>query len=224
MSILTARRLIDLPQKIHTTSSVLDLTSQLLMANPFLLALSPAILLTILLASIPFMTLIFRLLLVGYFIGAEKGRAEWHVKEWADWGIVGTVLVWLWSWGVARGILRTTCAGVIGAWYYAEWVAFFRPPPLPFLTCFVLQPESSTTTSNGYAYHSRCHPSLHLSIPGIHRPECTHNGMRSFAHAPNHRLTSPAFILPVCSPTLASATHDRRRYGSWLLGKRDHIV
>ena len=119
MSILTVRRLIDLPRKIHSTSSVLNLTSQLLIANPFLLALSPSILLIILITSIPFVTLIFRLLLMGYFESVE-GRFEWHVKEWADWAIVGAVGVWLWSWGVARGILRTTCAGVIGAWYYAE--------------------------------------------------------------------------------------------------------
>ncbi|KAF8550443.1 hypothetical protein OG21DRAFT_1499790 [Imleria badia] len=128
LSILTARRLIDLPRKIHSTSSILDLTSQLLMSNPFLLALSPAILLVILIASIPFITLIFRLLLMGYFV---KGQPEWHIEEWADWAIVGTVGVWLWSWGVARGILRTTCAGVIGAWYYADPS---QPPPLPMDT------------------------------------------------------------------------------------------
>ena len=117
LSILTARRLIDLPRKIHSASSILDLTSHLLMTNPFLLALSPAILLIILVASIPFITLIFRLLLMGYFV---QDRSEWRIEEWADWAIVCAVGVWLWSWGVARGILRTTCAGVIGAWYYAE--------------------------------------------------------------------------------------------------------
>jgi hypothetical protein len=70
-----------------------------------------------LIASIPFITLIFRLLLMGYFV---QDRSEWRIEEWADWAIVCAVGVWLWSWGVARGILRTTCAGVIGAWYYAE--------------------------------------------------------------------------------------------------------
>ncbi|KAG9318903.1 plasma-membrane choline transporter-domain-containing protein [Chiua virens] len=127
LSILTARRLIDLPRKIHSTSSILDLTSQLLISNPFLLALSPAILLIILITSIPFVTLIFRLLLVGYFEDVQGG-VEWHVREWADWAILGAVGVWLWSWGVARGVLRTTCAGVIGAWYYADPI---QPPPLP---------------------------------------------------------------------------------------------
>ena len=45
---------------------------------------------------------------------------EWHLYTRADWAIVGSVTVWLWSWGVARGILRMTCSSVIGAWYYAE--------------------------------------------------------------------------------------------------------
>ncbi|KAF8447412.1 plasma-membrane choline transporter-domain-containing protein [Boletus edulis BED1] len=125
-SILTARRLIDLPRKIHSASSILDLSSQLLMSNFFLMALSPAMLLITLIASIPFITLIFRLLLMGYF---PQGQSEWRIQEWADWAIVGTVGVWLWSWGVARGILRTTCAGVIGAWYYAD-PGQTPPPPM----------------------------------------------------------------------------------------------
>lgn len=90
------------------------------MANPYLLALSPAVLLATLLLSIPFMTLIFRLLLIGYFSPEPSGIIEWHVKGWAHWAIAGTVGMWLWSWGVARGLVRTTCAGVIGSWYYAE--------------------------------------------------------------------------------------------------------
>ena len=104
------------------TSSTLALTTKLLLANPFLLALSPVILLTALLASIPFLTLIFRLLLIGYFSQPNGSTWEWHVKGWVDWAIVAVVAIWLWSWGVARGILRVTCAGVIGAWYFAESV------------------------------------------------------------------------------------------------------
>jgi hypothetical protein len=119
LSIITARRLVDLPREIHSTSSILDLTTRLLLANPFLLALSPAILLAMLVASIPFITLVFRLLLLGYF-SLPTGKLEWHVHGWANWAIFGTVGVWLWSWGIARGVLRTTCAGVVGAWYFAE--------------------------------------------------------------------------------------------------------
>ncbi|KAF8884801.1 plasma-membrane choline transporter-domain-containing protein [Infundibulicybe gibba] len=131
LSIITARRLVNLPQAIHTTSSTLNLTTQLLIANPFLLALSPAILLITLIASIPFLTLIFRLLLIGYLSHPYPGSPawEWHVRGWANWAIAATVAVWLWSWGVARGILRMTCASVIGAWYFANPDAL-PPPPM----------------------------------------------------------------------------------------------
>ncbi|KZT19329.1 hypothetical protein NEOLEDRAFT_1152057 [Neolentinus lepideus HHB14362 ss-1] len=132
LSLLTARRLGHLPREIHTTSSLLTLVTRLLVANPFLLALSPAILLATLLASIPFVTLIFRLLLYGYFSqNAKQGGWEYHLKAWAGWAIIGSIGVWMWCWAVARGVLRVTTAGVIGAWYFADQTA---PLPLPMDT------------------------------------------------------------------------------------------
>ncbi|KAF8231056.1 hypothetical protein L208DRAFT_1399451 [Tricholoma matsutake] len=130
LCLLTARRLIDLPRQVHTTSATLTLSTQLLVANPFLLALSPTILLAALLASIPFLTLIFRLLLMGQPHKASPVW-EWHVYGWANWSIAGTVAVWLWTWGVARGILRMTASSVIGAWYFADPDA---SPPSPTST------------------------------------------------------------------------------------------
>lgn len=109
-----------LPRSIHVTSSTLTLTTHLLISNPFLLGLSPAILICALIGSIPFATLTFRLLLHGYGTKDASGW-EWHVQAWANWSIFGTVSVWLWSWAVARGVLRMTCASVIGAWYFAEY-------------------------------------------------------------------------------------------------------
>ncbi|OSD08429.1 hypothetical protein PYCCODRAFT_1429497 [Trametes coccinea BRFM310] len=131
LAILTGRRLLNLPREIHSASSLLDLTTRRLMENPFLLALSPAVLLAALLLSIPFMTLTFRLLLVGRFTPLSPTRSAWHVSEWAHWAIAGTIAVWLWTWGVARGLLRVTCAGVIGAWYFADPAL---PPPPPTST------------------------------------------------------------------------------------------
>lgn len=119
LSLITGRRLLSLPRTLHTASSLLTLTSRLLASNPFLLALSPAVLLASLIASIPFATLAFRLLLIGYTVKDPSGLA-WHVQAWADWAIVGTLSVWLWTWGVARGVLRVSCAGVVGAWYFSE--------------------------------------------------------------------------------------------------------
>ncbi|KAF5368765.1 hypothetical protein D9615_010409 [Tricholomella constricta] len=133
LCLITARRLLHLPREMHVTSSTLTLTTELLIANPFLLALSPTILLITLLASIPFLTLIFRLLLIGYASRPYAGSSawEWHVHGWANWAIAGAVMVWLWTWGVARGVLRMTCASVIGAWYFADPDA---PPPPPTST------------------------------------------------------------------------------------------
>lgn len=115
-AVLTGRRLLNLPREIHTASSLLTLTTRILVANPFLLALSPAVLLVALLASLPFVTLAFRLLLVGSF----GPSSIWIVRGWAHWAIAGTVVVWLWSWGVARGLLRVACAAVVGSWYFSE--------------------------------------------------------------------------------------------------------
>ncbi|THH11841.1 hypothetical protein EW145_g388 [Phellinidium pouzarii] len=127
LAIITSRHLMHLPQDIHTTSAVLILSTSILISNPFLLALSPLILLFSLLGSIPFFTLCFRLLLIGYSVTVGSAW-EWHVKNWAGWAIVGTVFVWLWSWGVARGVLRTSCAAVIGAWYFSSPDAPMPPP------------------------------------------------------------------------------------------------
>ena len=119
LSIITGRRLLHLPRALHTTSTLLTLTTRLLYNQPFLLALSPAVLLVSLVASIPFATLAFRLLLIGYTSKNPTGIV-WHLHAWANWAIAGTLGVWLWTWGVARGVLRVSCAGVIGAWYFAE--------------------------------------------------------------------------------------------------------
>ena len=170
LSILTARRLLNLPRHIHTTSSTLTLTTELLIANPFLLALSPAILLTTLLLSIPFLTVIFRLLLIGYPV-KESSAWEWHLYARANWGIIGTVAIWLWSWGVARGILRMTCASVIGAWYFAEYVCFF-----PCFHVLVFTSLASVQTRCPLLLLRRipstppsCGPQAHLSEP-LHYP------------------------------------------------------
>lgn len=119
LAFITGRRLLSLPQKIHSTSSVLTLTTQLLTSHPLLLVLSPAVLLAALLISIPFLTLTFRLLLVGYSSHPSSGF-EWHLKGWANWAIAGTISWWLWTWAVARGVLRVTTAAVIAAWYFTE--------------------------------------------------------------------------------------------------------
>ena len=118
-SLLSARRSLHLPRYIHTTSSILTLTNHLLIANPFVLAPSPAILLAML-GSLPFIAFIFRLLLNAHKTPVSKSGIEWHVHAWANWAIVLVISIWLWSWVVKRGVLRMRCASIIGAWYFAE--------------------------------------------------------------------------------------------------------
>ena len=121
LALITGRRLLTLPQKIHSTSAVLTLTTRILSSHPLLLLLSPTVLLATLLLSIPFVTLAFRLLLVGYTSQALPNTGlEWHLRGWANWAISGSLSMWLWSWAVARGMLRVTTAGVIAAWYFAK--------------------------------------------------------------------------------------------------------
>lgn len=117
LAIITARRVLSLPQELHTTSALLTLCTRILLQQPFLLALSPAILLIALLGSLPFITLAFRLLLVG---GWSRSGSVWRVRTWADWAIVGDAIIWLWSWGVARGVMRVAAAGAVGSWYFSE--------------------------------------------------------------------------------------------------------
>ena len=119
LALITGRRLLSLPQKIHSTSLTLTLTTQLLSSHPLLLLLSPTVLLAALLVSIPFLTLTFRLLLVGYASRPSSGF-EWHLHGWANWAIVATISLWFWTWAVARGTLRVTTAAVIAAWYFVE--------------------------------------------------------------------------------------------------------
>ncbi|KAG6859844.1 hypothetical protein C0995_003067 [Termitomyces sp. Mi166 len=129
LCLITARRLVHLPRELHVTSATLNLTTELLINNPFLLALSPAILFIALLLSIPFLTLIFRLIFIGYVWRLDGSSTwEWHLHGWANWSILGAVAVWLWTWGVARGVLRMTTASVIGAWYFADSDAPSPPP------------------------------------------------------------------------------------------------
>ncbi|KAF9446408.1 hypothetical protein P691DRAFT_783756 [Macrolepiota fuliginosa MF-IS2] len=157
LSVLTARRLLNLPRDIHVASSTLTLTTHLLIANPFLLALSPAILLVTLIGSIPFLTLVFRLLLFGK-PSQESSNLEWHVYGWANWSIFGTVAVWLWSWGVARGILRMSCASIIGAWYFADPDAL-PPPPMSTHTI-----HAAIVRSTGPSLGTVCLSALILTI------------------------------------------------------------
>jgi Plasma-membrane choline transporter len=114
-ALLASRSLLSSISHVNRTASTVHLATSLLLSNPPLLAISPALLFAALLSTLPFLSLIFRLLLVGYY-----GNEEWHVRPYAIWLAMFTGLVWIWSWCVVRGILRVTAAGIVGAWFFQQ--------------------------------------------------------------------------------------------------------
>ncbi|KIK63546.1 hypothetical protein GYMLUDRAFT_40589 [Collybiopsis luxurians FD-317 M1] len=108
-----------LQAQITQTELILSLTTRILAENPFVLGLSPVLLFVMLVGSIPFGTVVGRLLLVGRWNKVASGAtSEYHLKWGAELAIVLAIGVWLWSWGVARGLLRVVAAGVVGGWYF----------------------------------------------------------------------------------------------------------
>ncbi|KZV81318.1 hypothetical protein EXIGLDRAFT_731424 [Exidia glandulosa HHB12029] len=121
-AVLSARSLLARRKQLEQTINVVELSTTILLAHPPLFVLSPAILFACMLLSLPILSLVFRLFLVGYW-GGSAGSWEWHLKTYAGWLIAAVTLFWLWTWTIARGILRVTSAGVVGHWY------FQRPSP-----------------------------------------------------------------------------------------------
>lgn len=123
-----------------------QLAIDVLLAHPPLLALTPALLAVFSVASIPFLVVIMRLLLLGYYESPSvlktcraqsrdptvltppllrfsrprrpEGTYVYHLKPKATPLILLVVGLWVWMWGVFRGVGRVTIAGVVGEWYF----------------------------------------------------------------------------------------------------------
>ena len=112
----TTRRLLHLPRQIHTASSTVTCV---LILIPFILALSPAVLLLMLISSLHLFSA------VALWLCDETWRYNWRLgMAFTTCLGVGTLAIWLWSWAVPRGLMRTTCSSVVGAWYFAEYFLF----------------------------------------------------------------------------------------------------
>ena len=120
LSLYTARSLYYRQEALLRTVSVVELSTSLLLSFSPVLLLSLSVLLGALIASIPFVSLLVRLLLVGYFPKAStpQSRMEWHIYSYAAWLIFVVAAIWFWSWGVARGVMRAVASGVVGHWYF----------------------------------------------------------------------------------------------------------
>jgi Plasma-membrane choline transporter len=119
-AILSIKSLQERRYSLAQSARVTELSISLLRTHWPLLTLSPALLFGTLLASLPFLSLLFRLFLIGYFTeeGSNDSVGVWHVRAYAGWLISAVLCIWIWSWFVIRGMLRTVCASVIGAWYF----------------------------------------------------------------------------------------------------------
>ncbi|CAK9785569.1 hypothetical protein CC85DRAFT_284461 [Cutaneotrichosporon oleaginosum] len=105
-------------RRLAQTVSVVELSTSLLLRHQPLLVLTPLLLVVFAVTSIPFMTLLIRLGMYGYWRQPREGTWAFHLQPWAGWLIVIVTLVWLWTWGVIRGVGRVAVAAVVGEWYF----------------------------------------------------------------------------------------------------------
>ncbi|KAJ4479400.1 hypothetical protein C8R41DRAFT_843256 [Lentinula lateritia] len=83
----------------HTELTLALSTHLLTHHHPLLLLLSPLLLLAFLLLSIPFAVVVYTAPTTPSALFAAA--------------------VWVWSWGITRGVLRVTTAAVVGGWYFS---------------------------------------------------------------------------------------------------------
>jgi hypothetical protein len=105
-------------KRLERTASVVELSTNLLLTHPPLLLLTPILLAIFALTSIPFLTLLIRLAMVGYWRHPKEHTYIFHIRPYAGWLIFLVTLIWVWTWGVIRGVGRVAVAGVVGEWYF----------------------------------------------------------------------------------------------------------
>ncbi|KAF9505846.1 hypothetical protein BS47DRAFT_488477 [Hydnum rufescens UP504] len=107
-------------ESLLQTASVVELSTSLLISHPSVLILSLGILFISFIASLPFLSLALRLLLVGYFSHPSSSQSQWvwHVQNYAGTLATVVLLIWLWSWAISRGVMRVVVGGVVGHWYF----------------------------------------------------------------------------------------------------------
>lgn len=99
-----------------------QLATTFLIQHPTLLLITPILLVTFSIVSLPFLALVLRLLLIGYYRHPREHTYIWHVRPYAGWLIALVTTAWLWTWVVLRGIGRVTVAAVLSEWYFHRCV------------------------------------------------------------------------------------------------------
>lgn len=111
-------------KRLERTVAVVELSTHLLLTHPPLLLLTPLLLGVFALVSIPFLTLLIRLGMIGYWRHPRENTYIFQLRPYAGWLIALVTLVWIWTWGVIRGVGRVAIAGVVGEWFFHRCVAF----------------------------------------------------------------------------------------------------
>ncbi|RSH81469.1 hypothetical protein EHS25_006826 [Saitozyma podzolica] len=132
-------------KRLERTAAVVELSTNLLLTHPPLLLLTPLLLGVFALTSIPFLTLLIRLGMIGYWRHPRENTYIFHIRPYAGWLIFLVTLVWVWTWGVIRGVGRVAVAGVVGEWYFHREEPS-HPQPLEITTAAV---HRATGTSLG---------------------------------------------------------------------------
>ncbi|ORY34237.1 plasma-membrane choline transporter-domain-containing protein [Naematelia encephala] len=105
-------------KRLERTAAVVELSTHLLLTHPPLLLLTPLLLGVFAITSIPFLTLLVRLGTIGYWRHPRENTYVFHLRPYAGWLIFLVTLIWVWTWGVIRGVGRVAVAAVVGEWYF----------------------------------------------------------------------------------------------------------
>ena len=120
LCVLSARSLYHRRETLLRTVAVVELASTVVLDHPPILALSLSLLFGALVASLPFLSLILRLTLIGYY-SQRKSDDDWHVRGYAGWLAILVTIIWVWSWWVVRGALKVSVSGLVGQWYFSRY-------------------------------------------------------------------------------------------------------
>ena len=103
---------------VTMATSDVQLSTELLLSHPPLLLLTPLLLGIFAITSIPFLTMLIRLATIGYWRHPKENTWIFHMRPYAGWLIFLVTLIWIWTWGVIKGVGRVTVAAVVGEWYF----------------------------------------------------------------------------------------------------------
>ncbi|WVQ93672.1 hypothetical protein IAU59_000748 [Kwoniella sp. CBS 9459] len=132
-------------KKLERAAAVVELSTNLLLTHQPLLLLTPLLLGVFAFTSIPILTLLVRLGTIGYWRHPRENTWVYHVRPYAGWLIFLVALIWVWTWGVIRGVGKVAVAGVVGEWYFHREETS-HPPAMEITTAAV---HRATGTSLG---------------------------------------------------------------------------